>query len=234
MEGFKRYAIYFAPEPGPLADFGASWLGWDPESGLPVTHPKIADLDVAALTQTPRKYGLHGTIKPPFALAEASSIQALHDGMQALAARLAPVSTGPLALTPLGRFLALCPTGDTAPLAALAAEVVVELDPHRATLGPTDIARRNPDQLSDTQRALLMQWGYPYVMEEFRFHLTLTGKLPKAQVAPVEHTLAPVIAPLIAPRFHIASLCLFGEAEDGRFHNLHRYALTGPSASSIV
>ncbi|HDR28083.1 MAG TPA: phosphonate metabolism protein, partial [Rhodovulum sp.] len=33
MEGYKRYAIYFAPEPGPLAEFGAAWLGWDPLAG---------------------------------------------------------------------------------------------------------------------------------------------------------------------------------------------------------
>jgi hypothetical protein len=27
------------------------------------------------------------------------------------------------------------------------------------------------------QRNYLDRWGYPYVMEEFRFHMTLTGRL---------------------------------------------------------
>ena len=36
--------------------------------------------------------------------------------------------------------------------------------------------------LTDRQEALLTQWGYPYVMEEFRFHITLTGALDPAHL----------------------------------------------------
>ena len=66
---FDRYAIYFTPQ-GSLAEAGAAWLGWDLARGRTVAHPDVAGLDVAALTETPRKYGLHATIKPPFVLAE--------------------------------------------------------------------------------------------------------------------------------------------------------------------
>ncbi|TKA95193.1 DUF1045 domain-containing protein, partial [Cereibacter changlensis] len=90
-----------------------------------------------------------------------------------------------------------------------------------------EIARRRPERLSPRQRGYLADWGYPYVMEEFRFHLTLTGDLPEAEAAQVEAVLAPVLAPLLPRPFRIGSLCLFGEAADGRFRLLERVALTG-------
>ena len=70
--GFARYAIYWAPDPGPLADWAARWLGWDPAGGMDLVHPDLPALPrpVAEITATPRKYGFHGTVKPPFRLAE--------------------------------------------------------------------------------------------------------------------------------------------------------------------
>jgi hypothetical protein len=35
--------------------------------------------------------------------------------------------------------------------------------------------------LSERQRALLIEWGYPYVFDEFRFHMTLSSSLADAQ-----------------------------------------------------
>ncbi|WP_212523443.1 DUF1045 domain-containing protein [Actibacterium sp. MT2.3-13A] len=229
MWDYRRYAIYFAPEPGPLAEFGAAWLGWDPATGKEVAHPDVAALPrpVAELTETPRKYGFHGTIKPPFRLAGGQSAQALHAAAQALCARLAPVALEGLGLSRLGAFLALTPKGDTGALAALAAETVRALDRFRAPPSEAEIARRNPARLSPAQRALLEKWGYPYVLGEFRFHLTLTGRLERGEAGAVEAALGPVVAPLLPAPFRVDNLCLFGEAEDGRFHLLHRYALSG-------
>lgn len=229
MEGYKRYAIYYAPEPGPLATFGAAWLGWDAEAGRTRAHPVVPDLPrpVDALTQTPRRYGFHGTIKPPFRLARGSDIGVLHRSAAALAAQLRPVLLDGLQLSRLGGFLALTPRGDTAELGALAGSVVQALDGFRAPPTPEDIARRNPDRLSHRQKTLLDRWGYPYVMEEFRFHMTLTGPLRDQEAEATRSALAPVLAPLTDGPLRISSLCLFGESEDGRFHNLHRYALSG-------
>jgi hypothetical protein len=64
-------------------------------------------------------------------------------------------------------------------------------------------------------------------MEEFRFHITLTGALPKDRAEAVRAALAPALAPLLPRPFPIADLCLFGEAPDGRFHILSRHALRG-------
>ncbi|WP_095589325.1 DUF1045 domain-containing protein [Actibacterium ureilyticum] len=229
MEGFRRYAIYVAPQPGTLADFTAQWLGWDPETGKAPVHPALPGLPapVAQLTATPRKYGFHGTIKPPFRLAEDSDIFGLHADMTALAATLAPARFPALKLAQIGHFLALVPDGDAGTLPDLAATVVAGLDRHRAPLTEDDITRRRPDRLSDSQRDLLMRWGYPYVMDEFRFHMTLTGRLQPDQLQATADTLAPALTPLLPRPVRIDSLCLFGEGKDGRFHNLHRYALTG-------
>lgn len=228
MTGYDRFAIYYAPDPGPLADFGAAWLGWDAAGGTARAHPHVAGLPqpVATLTETPRKYGFHGTIKPPFRLAEGTTAEGLHQAAAALAAGLAPVTLDGLYLQRLGGFLALTPEGDATALADLAARVVTGLDAFRAPAPAEEIARRRPERLTPRQRAYLDRWGYPYVMEEFRFHMTLTGNLPEAEALQVEGTLVPIVAPLLPRPFHVTRLCLFGEAA-GRFHLIHRYTLSG-------
>ncbi|MFG6519033.1 DUF1045 domain-containing protein [Sulfitobacter sp. 1A13496] len=223
---FDRYAIYYTPK-GALAEAGAAWLGWDLARGRAVAHPEVAGLDVAALTETPRKYGLHATIKPPFVLAEGASADGVLTEFKTLCRRLAPVTLDGLALTPLGRFLALTPAGDTAALNAMAAEVVRGLDTFRAPPTEADLARRRQANLTPEQEANLSQWGYPYVMEAFRFHITLTGKLPKADPPQVTAALAPYITPHLPQPFVLDSLTLVGQAEDGMFHEVHRAALSG-------
>ncbi|MFG6531184.1 MULTISPECIES: DUF1045 domain-containing protein [unclassified Sulfitobacter] len=223
---FDRYAIYYTPK-GALAEAGAAWLGWDLARGRAVAHPEVTGLDVAALTETPRKYGLHATIKPPFVLAEGASADGVLTEFKTLCKRLAPVTLDGLALTPLGRFLALTPAGDTAALNAMAAEVVRGLDTFRAPPTEADLARRRQANLTPVQEANLSQWGYPYVMEAFRFHITLTGKLPKGDLPQVTAALAPYITPHLPRPFVLNSLTLVGQAEDGMFHEVHRAALSG-------
>lgn len=228
MEQMKRYAIYYAPEPGPFADFTARWLGWDAAGACPQPHPAVAGLPrpLAEITATPRKYGFHGTIKPPFRLAPGHSPEALDTACAALAATLRPITLDGLRLSRLGGFLALTPAGDATALSDLAATVVRALDTFRAPPTQAEIVRRNPERLSPRQRALLDQWGYPYVMEEFRFHLTLTGELGAAEAEAVAAALEPCLASILPRPFVIRDLCLFGEAADGLFHLLHRYTLS--------
>lgn len=224
----KRYAIYAAPGPGPLATAAAQWLGWDPEASRPVGQPALPGLPrpLAELTAAPRKYGLHGTLKAPFRLAEGCLADDLAEAVGALAHQLAPVAV-PLEIAPLGDFLALRPAAPVPALAALAAEVVTRLDPYRAPLSAAELARRHPETLSPRQRALLDRFGYPYVQDEFRFHMTLTGPLAPAEIAPVTAAAAGFLGPHLPQPFGLDHLCLFGEDAAGRFHLLHRYALTG-------
>lgn len=229
MTEFLRHAIYYAPRAGAFADAVSAWLGWDAATGRPVPHPDLPDLPapVADLTRAPRKYGFHGTIKAPFRLAEGVTQGQLTHEIATLAARLPKVELGGLVLARLKGFLALLPDGDDTDLMAMGADVVTTLDPLRAELAPAEIARRKPDRLSPRQRHLLDQWGYPYVMEEFRFHLTLTGDLPEDVAQSVAAVLGPWLGPVLPRPFVIEDLCHFAEDRDGRFHLVARHALTG-------
>ncbi|WP_372614111.1 DUF1045 domain-containing protein [Aquicoccus sp.] len=229
MPTFRRYAIYFAPEPGPLADFGASWLGWDAVAGAPRPHPELPGLPRPAseLTATPRKYGLHATLKPPFRIAETSDAGALEADLAALANTLAPASAEGLEVSRIGRFLALTLRGDPTGIAHVAGEAVRRLDHHRAPPTDVELARRQKARLSAKQQGYLETWGYPYVFDAFRFHITLSGPLPDDMVEPVRMTLQTAFAPHLPAPFHLRELCLFGENDKGRFHLVSRHDLTG-------
>jgi len=225
---YKRYAVYYTPHPGtPLAVFGASWLGWDSAAGKACVQPGLARLDVEEITATPRKYGFHGTIKPPFRLAEGTTADALSTALEKLCADAAPVSLEGLTLARLGRFLALVPTGDTTALAALAARAVQELDVFRAPPTEADLTRRRAHRLTPAQDGHLTQWGYPYVLDQFRFHLTLTRRLDKVTAAIAQDTLASPLSTLDLSPFQIPDLTLLVEDETGGFHQIGRYPLLG-------
>jgi len=217
---------------GALARFGAGWLGWDALAGRAAEHPVITGLPrpLAEITATPRKYGLHATIKPPFRLADTTSLAALMTDIAALCDRLEPVMLDGLTLARLGGFLALVPDGQSAALHDLAASAVTRLDHHRARLTDSELARRRTARLTPAQEALLMQWGYPHVLDEFRFHITLTGRLPREEADTVAEALAPYLTPLLPRPYPVDSLCLMGEDDQGLFHLVHRYPL-GSSVS---
>ena len=226
MDKFKRYGLYVVPA-GAFFDAASAWLGWNSATGQAMAHPHVPDLpvSVADLTATPRKYGFHGTIKPPFVLAEGASVDGLHAAARAFCATRAPVSIPALEVRRLGGFVAIVPTEPSEALADLAAASVVALDTFRAPPSEAELARRRKAGLSDRQEALLAQWGYPYVMEEFRFHLTLTGRTDQAEA--VCAALAAHFAPVLPTPFVIDSLALMGEDADGMFHLVQRYTLSG-------
>lgn len=228
MDDCIRYAIYLVPS-GPLADFGAVWLGWDLDQGRAVPHPAITGLPrpLAPLTAQARPYGFHATVKPPFQLAVGETPGSLAQATATLAARLHPVRAEGLALTALDGFLALMPTGDTTALDAMAVRVVADLDAFRAPAPPEELARRRAAGLTPAQEAHLLQWGYPYVMDQFRCHFTLTGRVTPPEAAAIATVLSPHLARLLPRPFVVDSICLVGEQATGGFRVLHRYTLSG-------
>jgi putative phosphonate metabolism protein len=181
MAGFPRYAIYYVSAPGTDLDrFGAQLLGYDAFSGADLPFPEgITQTapDWRDLTHDPRKYGFHATLKAPLSLApgktEAELIAAC--GAFAGAARKIPVITP--VIDSISGFLAVVPAEPSAELERFAADCTRAFDSFRAPLTRADRARRNPSALTPRQREHLDRWGYPYVMEDFRFHMTLTGRL---------------------------------------------------------
>ena len=228
MNGFARYALYMVPE-GEFYRKGADWLGWDSALGQPAVQPALGGLPQAAstITATPRKYGLHATIKPPFRLAPGRNAENLDAAARSFCAGLAPVIIPRLDIRRLGGFIAAVPAQPQAALQQLAAETVATLDPFRAALTEAELARRRKSRLTPRQEALLTQWGYPYVMAEFRFHITLSGALPQPEADSTCEVLAAHFAPVLPEPFVIDSLCLMGEDADGLFHLIHRYRFSG-------
>ena len=225
----RRHAVYWTPTPGPLSDRLAAWLGWDPARGVAVAHPEVPDLPrpAAEITKRPRRYGPHATLRPPMRLAPGRTAEELEAAVAALAGRLAPAVADGLRLGRMDGFVALRPEGDAGDLDALAAEVVRALDPFRAEPDAEELARRRAAGLDARQEALLLRWGYPYVMEAFRFHVTLSGPLGEAEAAAVEVALGPALEPLLPRPFALDALTLMGEGADGFFREIGRFALAG-------
>lgn len=226
MTAFRRHAVYYTPPPGAFADFGAGWLGWDVAQGARAN--RTLDVEGAEeITATPRRYGFHATLKPPFRLAEGRTVGELEAAVANVAAATPAIRGAHLHLQRLGPFLALVPASDHAPFSALADAMVRNLDVFRLPPSDAEIARRRTAGLTPAQDGHLLRWGYPYVFEEFRFHMTLSGKLDPATAARVEAALASVLAQVVPNPFDITDVTLAGEDEDGYFHELHRYTLSG-------
>jgi hypothetical protein len=123
-------------------------------------------------------------------------------------------------------FIAVIPAEPSAELELLAAEATKAFDPFRAPLSPEDRARRNPDRLTPRQRDYLDRWGYPYVFEEFRFHMTLTGRLPAERREPVVAMLRERFAATGAGPLTVDSISLCRqESPNSRFRVIGRWQL---------
>lgn len=214
-----RYAIYWAPpRDHPLWRDGCAWLGRDPETGERIV-PKLPDGMTeerhAAITAEPARYGWHGTLKPPFRLADGASEDGLAAAIRTFAAAQVPFEVGGLVVRPLSGFLAVVPAERSAALDALAAGCVSAFDPFRAPPEPEEIARRQRAGLSPAQQANLARWGYPYVMDEFRFHLTLTGRLPMDEAGPLGEVLAARFAGALEGMIRFDEVALYVEPAPG-------------------
>lgn len=226
---FERYAIYFTPPEGAFADFGTAWLGWDMAAARRIAHPPVDGLPmpIADLTEAPRKYGLHATIKPPFRLADGTSAEELAGSLGDFCDNVAPIALHGLDVARIGRFLALVARGNAEALEAMAARIVREFDVFRAPPSEAEITRRRAAHLTREQEANLLEWGYPYVMDQFRFHITLTGKLPRSTAETTRKILAGTLDGILPEPFDIDGLSLAGEDTTGLFHLIHRYTFSG-------
>ncbi len=176
-----RVAVYFAPRFGSeWWDAGSQWLGRCAHTGNkhPArSHKHITPSQFSALTQDPRRYGWHATLKPPFRLAPGLHYAQFRHALMHLAQQHKAFDLPPMQIGLLGDFLALRPTHRSQELELLAGDCVTHLQPLADTLTESELARRRRSPLTPTQDELLQTWGYPWVLQEFRFHFSLTGRL---------------------------------------------------------
>jgi hypothetical protein len=180
----SRFAIYYAPARGSAWwDIGCSWLGRDPESGQRLVPPVLPALgarsrDVPGLARAPQRYGWHGTWVAPARCVAGAALEDVFRVARGWARRQEPFDLHVEAAA-LERFVAIRPaTADgAAAMRALAADALHEFAPLRAMPNENERRRRLNGQLTERQRELLDRWGYPFVLDEFRFHMTLSDPI---------------------------------------------------------
>ncbi|HZP88272.1 MAG TPA: DUF1045 domain-containing protein, partial [Burkholderiales bacterium] len=211
-----RYAVYFAPTASSLLwQKGCRWLGRDPERDLLLEQPVIDGLSarIEQITASPRGYGLHATLKAPFALASGYKEDDLHEAFVAFAAARRALTLPKLQVSVLDGFLALTPVAPSAELNELAAACVTQFDHFRRSADPAEIGRRLRTSLTANQREMLSRWGYPYVLNEYRFHMTLTDRLAPADAAGISRWLSDYFGEALAEPLAVNDIALFVQPE---------------------
>jgi putative phosphonate metabolism protein len=184
-----RYAVYFAPNRASAWwKLGSEWLGRDARTGALLTQPSISGVtadELRAITHAPRRYGWHATLKAPFSLAPHSDVEALRATLRAECRKVQPFQLPTLRVGKVDDFLALVTEPDAIEIQAqqallnIAMNCVKALQPFAAPLSTSELERRRNAGLTPVQVAYLTQWGYPFVLDQFRFHISLTGSLKR-------------------------------------------------------
>lgn len=233
----ERYGVYYAPERGGDLDrFGSAWLGRDNETGLEVPvlplHGLSPDIWRTA-TASPRHYGFHATLMPPFPPLPGVDGAAIVRRLESLARTLLPFFLAPLSVREIGSFLALVPAEQSRP--AEAAEACLRaMTPLRRPPSPPENEARRAQGLTPAQDRLLETWGYPYVLGEFRFHISLTGRVEDPdQRGRLKDLLCELAAPVINRSHPVNELCLFHQPDrSAPFRLIHRARLGNPKENS--
>lgn len=215
-----RVAIYAAPAPGSDGwERGSEWLGRCAARRCERPMPAIDGVDAVtrhAVTADPRRYGWHATLKAPFRLAQGSDLAALRDAVAAICRDHGPIDIGALQVARLGSFLALQTEQAPPTLAALADDCVRRLQPLAAPLSEAELARRRRAPLTPEEDALMLAWGYPWVLHKFRFHCSLTGSLDGVADAVVDRLQQAARAHFaVQPPWRLDRLSIFVEPTPG-------------------
>lgn len=190
-----RYAVYYTPGADhPLTRAAAEWLGRSP------------------IAAEPRRYGFHATLKAPFRLKEKFRVEDLEEAICSIARTSSACRIGPLKIGILKEFFALVPAGPVPSVHSTAARIVRELDGFRATLNESELQRRLRSPLDEVERIYLRDWGYPYVLDRFRFHMTLTDPVDPDQRPSVQRQLEELFTPLLEGAYDLDTLSLFVQA----------------------
>lgn len=210
---YFRYGLYFKPKAGSaLAEFEGKWFT--------ANRPD-------EIIGIPKRYGLHATLKAPFKLDEQKTFDGMFAAIKQLSVDFSPIYVGALAQRKIGSFLALVPKSNCPDLDQLAFDCVRMIDPYRAPIEARELERRRTVSLSSEEEKMLRNWGYPYVKDSFRFHITLTGNLDEKQVKYIQPELGDLLKPVLSEPLMIEDICLVGDPGEGKpFRLLERFSLT--------
>ena len=232
----SRYALYLTPpQDSDLWRFGCDVIGRDAWTGQTVDGfaPEGQELETwRKMTSEPRCYGFHATLKAPFSLRADLDVFDLIDAIAGFARKRRRFDAGSLRVGHMSAgnglaFVVLKPEGRSTELHSLEESTVRALDALRAPLTDAERGGRDTRRLTPRQRYYLDAWGYPYVIDEFRPHFTLTNPIEVEQAGHVKTALDWEFRLRVAsPALRVDSIALFGEREsDGEFEVLRDFPL---------
>lgn len=226
-----RYAIYYTPPAHhPLTLAAERWLQRSAFPGRtvePMSVDGFSQEEIAEITAEPRRYGFHATLKAPFRLVEGADAGELRLELEKLALSR-QVFSQKMKVARLGRFFAIVADGPSPELDEVAHAVVRHFERFRAPLTEAEFQRREPDKLSPSQLQNLLTWGYPHVFADFRFHMTLTGKVTEDKAERLQPVLETIFGPLLEEPIEIGGLALFMQpGADQPFHveTMHAFSV---------
>lgn len=145
---------------------------------------------------------------------------ALFDMLERLTARTSAFAMPMMEVSTLRDFVAVLPTRPIAadhPLRRLADACVTQTDGLRLAGSEAELRRRTRSQALDAQEiSLLQRWGYPYVFDCWKFHMTLSDSMHDQTV--LERLLAEArrhFAAALADQLMCTSVSVFTESVAG-------------------
>ncbi|WP_085902639.1 DUF1045 domain-containing protein [Kiloniella majae] len=228
---YERYAIYYAPRlDSKLGQFGNAWFGYNPVSHEAIPRPNVEGMaaqEIEYITRGAGRYAFHGTLRSPFKLRKNRSLESLDKSLKSFVTKARPIICGPLSIRSIGKFLALVPDDPENHIPDLAEQCIRTFDNFRLAPSKQELDRRRQAGLTSVQEELLLRWGYPFVMEEFRFHLTLSDKLDGMDLIKYQALLEKHCESLCEEAFVIDEIALFGDpGKGGKFEEISRYQLS--------
>ena len=237
MKKYSRYAIYYAPpKESSLEEFGRYWFGWDPLNAKLINNKhrinylnrfgikNLINIDKNVLI--PKKYGFHGTLIPPFKLHKNYSTNTLFKKTEEIAKKFKKFKFYKFKLKKINNFYAFVQNKKNNNINKLSNRLVRELFKFRSPLTKKEIDRRNPSKLSKLQLNILYKWGYPYLMSEFNFHMTLasevTGNKLYLELKKIERNKEIILNEIN----NFDKIYIFGENQKGMFENLENFSLS--------
>lgn len=225
-----RYAIYFVPDcVSSLGRYGRRILGGKGPDGAAGSRWQPAGIDpeeIADITAAPRRYGFHATLKAPFCLSDDYDEQDLIDEAARFCIGRAAIELPRLAVGTLSDFVALRPVEPVPAVDQFAAECVRHFDRFRARVPGTAAAHSRDSGLDPRERELMEQWGYPYVLDRYRFHMTLSCPLDPRRRKAFCVAAAQSLPDLGPCRLDAVTICR-EELQDRTFRAVARLRLTG-------
>lgn len=227
----ERFAIYFTLEAtDPIYQLASIWLGYDTWNGKMIDRSTsfLANENHAQYsthTTIPSWYGFHATLKPPFRLKPGISLDELDKALKDFSQQNKAFNCKPLTIQSQGQFLTLKPEKPCEKLNILAEQCVKYFDKFRAPLNEAEISKRVPEKLTERQRKYLELWGYPFVCDEFQFHMTLSNKLHDIELQEVSEFLKNIFSTILGNPLVINQIFLSYQADiDQRFKIIKKYS----------